>query len=106
MRRTLLILLALGAATVAAYWGVFACGFVAYDDPSYVCRNPMVNQGVREAAIYWAFTAVHGGNWHPLSESWDGTSWTVVPTPDPAIAGTNPFGHSAELGDVSCPARA
>ena len=67
MRRTLLILLALGAATVAAYWGVLACGFVAYDDPSYVCRNPMVNQGVREAAIYWAFTAMHGGNWHPLT---------------------------------------
>ena len=67
MRRTLLFLFALLVGTLAAYRGVGACGFVAYDDPSYVCRNPMVNQGLRAAALCWAATAVHGGNWHPLT---------------------------------------
>ena len=67
MPRPALFLAALAALTVAAYWQVGACGFVAFDDPAYVSANPMVNQGLREAAFYWAFTASHGGNWHPLT---------------------------------------
>ena len=67
MRRNHLILLALAVLTLAAYWGVGECGFVGYDDPSYVRHNPMVNQGLRSAAVLWAFTATHGANWHPLT---------------------------------------
>ena len=67
MRRTFLILLALAVVTVAAFWEVGLCEFVGYDDPSYVRFNPMVNQGLREAAICWAFSATHGANWHPIT---------------------------------------
>ncbi len=68
MRRTpLLIILVLVAATFAAFWQVGSCGFVTYDDPSYVQYNPMVNQGLRSAALLWAFSATHGANWHPLT---------------------------------------
>jgi tetratricopeptide (TPR) repeat protein len=57
----------LAAAIVAAYWQVGGYGFVTYDDDVYVTNEPMINQGVRPAAILWAFTAFHGGNWHPLT---------------------------------------
>ena len=67
MSRPLVILLALVALTLAAYWPAGSCGWVGYDDPSYVINNPMVNQGLREAAFYWAFSAIHGANWHPLT---------------------------------------
>jgi Flp pilus assembly protein TadD len=67
MPRPLLILLALAALTIGAYWQVGDLGFVSYDDTSYVSMQPMVNQGLREAAVYWAFSATHGANWHPLT---------------------------------------
>jgi Flp pilus assembly protein TadD len=67
MRPSIILLLGLGAMTLGAFSGVLDCDFVAYDDPSYVCRNPMVDQGLGRAAFLWAFTASHGGNWHPLT---------------------------------------
>ena len=63
----LFILLTLIVATAVAYREVGSCGFVGYDDPSYVSYNHMVNQGLRSAACLWAFTATHGANWHPLT---------------------------------------
>ncbi len=66
-RPALLAAVALVAVTFAAYWQAGSCGWVAYDDTHYVTRNPMVNLGLREAAVLWAFTAVHGANWHPLT---------------------------------------
>jgi tetratricopeptide (TPR) repeat protein len=62
-----LICCALVAITLAAFWQVGACDFVGYDDPGYISHHPMVNQGLREAAIYWAWSAPHGGNWHPIT---------------------------------------
>jgi Flp pilus assembly protein TadD len=67
MSRPLVILLALAAVTFGTYWQVGGLGFVSYDDTSYVLMQPMVNQGLREAAFYWAWTATHGANWHPLT---------------------------------------
>jgi tetratricopeptide (TPR) repeat protein len=67
MPRTVLLFAALAALTLAAYWRVGGCEFLAFDDPSYVTDNPMVNQGLRTAAFLWAFTAPHGVNWHPLT---------------------------------------
>ncbi len=84
MPRTLPILAALVVATIAAYWQVGECGFVGYDDPSYVRDEPMVNQGLRSAAIAWAFTAVHSVNWHPvtsLSHMLDCTLFELRPGP-------------------------
>ncbi len=61
------IVLLLIAMTITAYWGVGQCGFVNLDDDAYVEHQPMVNQGLRPAAIVWAWTAVHSSNWHPLT---------------------------------------
>ena len=82
--RSPLILLALVAATLAVFWQVGECGFVAFDDPAYVRDNMMVNQGLRPAAICWAFTAPHAGNWHPLtslSHMLDCTLFDRAPAP-------------------------
>jgi hypothetical protein len=84
MSRVFSILVALLVATTAAYWQVGSFGFVGYDDPSYVRDEPMVNQGLRSAAIGWAFTAVHSVNWHPLtslSHMLDCTLFDVRPGP-------------------------
>ena len=84
MPRPLLIILALVAVTFATYWPVHDLGFVSYDDTSYVSMQPMVNQGLREAAVCWAFTSVHGANWHPLtslSHMLDVTLFGVQPGP-------------------------
>jgi tetratricopeptide (TPR) repeat protein len=61
------IILLLVGLTVTAYWSVGRAGFVNLDDDAYVEFQPMVNQGVRSAAVMWAFSAVHSGNWHPLT---------------------------------------
>lgn len=48
--------------------------FVNYDDPSYVYENPRITAGLSLSGIGWAFTHVHGQNWHPLttiSHMWD-----------------------------------
>lgn len=55
------------AVTTGAYSGAGGWGFVNLDDDAYVEFQPMVNQGLRPAAIVWAFTATHSNNWHPLT---------------------------------------
>ena len=67
MASRLAITAALLLATLAAYRHVGACGFVNLDDDAYVEFAPMVNQGLRPAALVWAATAVHTANWHPLT---------------------------------------
>jgi len=67
VNRTACVIAILIAATLAAYWKAAACDFVTYDDYGYVVNNPMVNQGLRPAAICWAFIARHSANWHPLT---------------------------------------
>jgi Flp pilus assembly protein TadD len=61
------ISVALALLTFSAYWGVRDSGFVNLDDDAYVEFAPMVNQGLRGAAVVWAFTAAHSNNWHPLT---------------------------------------
>ncbi len=67
MRRAILISAGLILATIAAYWPVRLAEFINFDDPTYVTSNPMVFQGLNAGAIAWAFTTVHGSNWHPLT---------------------------------------
>jgi protein O-mannosyl-transferase len=54
-------------ATLAAYWPVRQCGFVNFDDPSYVVENRVVGQGLTWAGVVWAFRTGHAGNWHPVT---------------------------------------
>jgi len=59
------------AGLVALVWFVFGQSihfpFVNYDDPNYVTENPVVMQGLSWRGIIWAFSHVHGGNWHPFT---------------------------------------
>ena len=65
--RIWLILVFLVSATLAAFWDAGKCDFVSLDDFPYVTEQPMVRYGLRFAAVEWAFTVPHGGNWHPLT---------------------------------------
>lgn len=61
------LLLALFAATIAAYLGVRENGFVSFDDPVYLTENEHVAEGLTAESARWAFTSTYAGNWHPLT---------------------------------------
>ena len=66
-RRRALMCLALAAAIVVAYWGVWHNGFVYFDDPQYITNNVIVKLGLTKDSVVWAFTAYSASNWHPLT---------------------------------------
>ncbi|WP_051408850.1 tetratricopeptide repeat protein [Syntrophorhabdus aromaticivorans] len=53
--------------TALAFWQVGSCGFINFDDNSYVDGNSRVQQGITARSIIWAFTTGHASNWHPLT---------------------------------------
>jgi hypothetical protein len=53
--------------TAILYWPACGNGFVNYDDPDYVTKNPDVLKGIRSDGLTWALTTWHAGNWHPLT---------------------------------------
>lgn len=53
--------------TIAAYWGVWANGFVNWDDQQYVYENPHVISGLSWTNFVWAWTTSACSNWHPLT---------------------------------------
>jgi tetratricopeptide (TPR) repeat protein len=55
------------AAIAAAYWPLFRCDFLNFDDPSYVTENWVVQRGLTPHGLAWALTTGHTGNWHPLT---------------------------------------
>jgi tetratricopeptide (TPR) repeat protein len=59
-----LMLLALVA---VAFVPVLKNGFVNYDDPMYVTRNPHVDHGLSWEGFRWAFETTEGANWHPIT---------------------------------------
>lgn len=65
--RTALVYVILFAATFAAFWLVNQCGFVNIDDPVYVTENGHVQSGLTLQSVYWAFSTVSAGFWHPLT---------------------------------------
>jgi tetratricopeptide (TPR) repeat protein len=65
--RRALVGVLLAFVTVLPYWQVGAHDFVNYDDPIYVTANARVQSGVGVEQTRWAFTTLHGGNWHPLT---------------------------------------
>ncbi len=74
----------LAGITLLAYARIGECGFVNIDDDAYVEFQPMVNRGLRPAAVVWAFTESHSGIWHPLaslSHALDCTLFGVRPAP-------------------------
>jgi protein O-mannosyl-transferase len=61
-----LLILALGAITLALYLPTLRHDFLAYDDQQYVTENRHVQDGLTVKGLVWAF-GFHAGNWHPLS---------------------------------------
>jgi tetratricopeptide (TPR) repeat protein len=57
----------LGAAVLATFWPAVHCGFIDYDDNTYVRLNPEVQHGLNWQSIRWAFTTGYGSNWHPVT---------------------------------------
>jgi tetratricopeptide (TPR) repeat protein len=53
--------------TVAVYWQVRDHEFIGYDDDNYVAENNYVKKGITSESVIWAFTAIHAGNWHPVT---------------------------------------
>ncbi len=75
----------LALATLTAYWSVKNNDFIMYDDGVYIYENPHVYSGLSRENIVWALTAVHAGNWHPLT-------W-MSHMLDCDVFGLNPAGH-------------
>ncbi len=73
--------------TVAVYWPVLHNDFISYDDTDYVTVNMMVRNGLSIKGFFWAFSAFHAGNWHPLT-------W-LSHMLDVELFGLNPLGHHA-----------
>lgn len=70
---------AIAILTIAVYVPAFHCGFVNFDDHTYVTENPHVLGGFTFENILWAFTTLFAANWHPLtwlSLQLDATMWT------------------------------
>lgn len=67
MRRPALLSLLLIGITLAAYWPVRDARFINFDDPVYVTNNENVFRGLSWHSVGWAFSTIHGGNWHPVT---------------------------------------
>lgn len=77
--------LALVALTIGAFLPVFWLNFLRYDDPGYVTQNPVVTEGLTWRGLYYAFTAIVSGNWHPLT--------ILSHQLDVTLFGLHPAGH-------------
>src|ERR1039458_4979005 len=75
----------LAVVTLFAYRAVRNDDFVNFDDPSYILRNPQVQQGVTVHSVKWAFTTFYASNWHPLTWISHMIDWKLY--------GKNPRGH-------------
>ncbi|HWN40633.1 MAG TPA: glycosyltransferase family 39 protein [Thermoanaerobaculia bacterium] len=71
--------------TLAVYLPVLTHGFIRFDDPVYVTRNPWVKAGLTWDGIVWAFTANVASNWHPLT--------LLSHMLDCELFGMDPLGH-------------
>ena len=85
LRHPAVICFLLAVLTLAAYWSVARCDFLNFDDPTYVTDNLVVKHGLTWRGVVWAFTRVHGSNWHPLT-------W-LSHMADCQLFGVHPAGH-------------
>ena len=53
--------------TVAFYNPLVRNQFIAFDDSSYIIKNPYVQHGLTWETVKWSFTTFREGNWHPLT---------------------------------------
>src|SRR5690349_20427162 len=66
-KKIVLLGLALILGVVMLYQPLQSCGFVNYDDSTYVQANIQVRNGLTWKNVGWAFTTTTADNWHPLT---------------------------------------
>ncbi len=66
-RWKLALCLFLVIAPLATFWQLTDHDFINFDDDDYVTENPYVQAGLDKKTVFWAFTAFHSNNWHPLT---------------------------------------
>ena len=87
-------LLVLG--TVVVFAQTVRHGFVNCDDNEYVYENVNIQRGLTPASAWWAITAAHSANWHPLTWMSHTIDWQVFGTWDADLhryVGSWPGGH-------------
>ena len=84
-KRTLVLSLLLVVISLAVYNPVIRNGFVNFDDPQYIVRNPHVTSGLTWETLRWSFSTFDQANWHPVT-------W-ISHALDYQIFGANPAGH-------------
>ena len=52
---------------MTAYWEVQHNDFISLDDNLYVTENLHVQKGITPKGIFWAFTSIENGQWHPIT---------------------------------------
>lgn len=57
----------LAGLAIIAYWGIWKCQFVNFDDGVYVVDNENVKGGLTPENVRWAWTSFRASNWHPLT---------------------------------------
>ena len=85
-----LICLALAILTVTTFWSLKDCGFINFDDDTYVYENAYVQSGLNANSIGQSFSfdsesVKKSGNWHPVT-------WLSLML-DYSIFGLNPLGY-------------
>lgn len=85
--KEILVFSCLALVCVSIYAQAVKFDFINTDDIYYVYENPMVLSGVNWDSVYWAFTAFHSANWHPLT-------W-ISHQIDVSLFGLNPGAHHA-----------
>ena len=65
MRLLLAVLIAV--ITLSVFSHVLDCGFVDFDDLSFVVNNPVVRAGLTTDGVAWASTYTRSGYWMPLT---------------------------------------
>ena len=58
---------ALAVGTLVTFSPAWTCGFVNYDDDTYVTQNPHLFAGLTANSFAWAWTTTRAANWHPLT---------------------------------------
>jgi hypothetical protein len=57
----------LAVAVLVTYHALSDCGFISYDDPTYVSENSHVLTGLSGTNFRWAWATTDTANWHPLT---------------------------------------
>ncbi|MFP4477269.1 MAG: tetratricopeptide repeat protein [Desulfatibacillaceae bacterium] len=86
-RAVFLACLAVAAASLCLYARTVGFDLLAYDDPLYVTRNPVVSEGITARGLFWSFTY---GTWE--SNYFVPLTWLTFLV-DGEIHGTNPGGY-------------